>query len=143
MSAPGDRGKAAEKAVLAVLTKWNTKYVRFVYERLADARAARGAIKAQISDFIIHVPDRFVMLEVKETTHEYRIAKDKLAQLPRMKKWIEAGASGLALIHHSETCLWRPVNLIHIETGLPSWDLRHVPTYHSAEAALQATGWFN
>jgi Holliday junction resolvase len=143
VSSPGDRGKAAEKTVLGVLTKWNLKYVRFAFERLADARAARGAIKAQLCDFIVHVPDHFVMLEVKETTHEFRIAKDKLAQLPNMKKWIEAGATGLALIHHSTLLQWRVVDLALIATGEPSWDLREFPLWPSAEAALVSTQLFN
>lgn len=143
MSTVGQRGKSEEKVVGEVLTKWNAKYARFAYTKLADARAARGAIKAQLCDFIIHVPDCFVMLEVKSSKHEFRIAKDKLAQLPLMKKWIEAGATGIALIHHSTIFQWRVIDLSLIATGEPSWDLREFPLWPSAEAALISTRLFN
>ena len=143
MTSPGDRGKAAEKAAENVLAAWNTKYFGFAYERLADARSARGALKAQLCDFLVKVSDDpIILLEVKETTHEYRIAKDKLAQLPRIKKWIAARATGLLLVHHSTLFQWRVVDMKHLATGEPSWDLREFRLYPSAEAALTATGLF-
>lgn len=142
MTSIGQRGKSEEKIVGEILARWNAKYAHFAYTKLADARAARGAIKAQLCDFIVHVPDHFVMLEVKSTAHEFRLAKDKLSQLPNMKKWIDAGATGFALIHHSTLFQWRIVDLSLIATGEPSWDLREFRLYPSAEAALTATGLF-
>lgn len=139
----GDRGKWAEAEVTDVLTEWNKRKLEFAFERLADARAARGAIKAQLCDFICQVSyngDRlekhFVMLEVKETRHDYRLAKDKVAQLPLMKKWLRAHAEGLLLVYHSVLQKWRAVCLSQLTIGLPSWDLRDAPLYDTAEQAL-------
>lgn len=138
----GKRGKFAEKEVLDFLARWNTSNAHFAFEKLADARAARGAIKAQISDFILQLGGRenprFIILEVKETTHHFRIAKDKLAQLPRIRKWYHAGAEGVMLIYHRGLQGWRVVDLSTLELGVPSWDLRRYDLFDNAEGALNA-----
>lgn len=135
-----DRGKDSEKAVLAALEKMNDASVGFAFERLPDARSARGRIKKQISDFIVMKDGYFHPLEVKETEHNYRLAKDKLDQLPRLKKWARAGSKPLVLVHHSSLDVWRtvPFELLAATPLPPSWDLSELRTYPTAEAALKA-----
>lgn len=139
----GQRGKSTEKQVQDILDLWNQKKLEFAYERLPDARAARGAIKAQVADFMIGIMaghpaayKQFILLEVKESKHECRLAKDKIAQLPRIKKWVRACATGLVLVHHTETRLWRLVNADDLEIGKPSWDLTPYPVFDTPWAAL-------
>lgn len=135
-----DRGKDAEAAVLAVLEKMNDASVEFAFERLPDARAAAGRIKKQLSDYIVMDRDYFHPLEVKQTEHDFRLSKDKLDQLPRLKKWARAGAIPIVLVHHSVLDMWRSVPFEMLAaTPLPSsWDLSELPTYPTAEAALKA-----
>ena len=136
----GQRGKVAEKAVQEILELWNVKKAAFAFERLPDARAARGALKAQVSDFMIGLTTdtgrHFVLLEVKECKHPHRLPRDKVAQLPRIKKWVRACAAGLVLVNHTEIGKWRIVNSLDLESGVPSWDLSAYPTYDTAWAAL-------
>jgi len=135
-----DRGKDAEKEVLAVLEKMNDASVVFAFERLPDARAAAGRVKKQLSDYIVMDGGYFHPLEVKQTEHNYRLSKDKLDQLPRLKKWARAGARPIVLVHHSELDVWRsvPFEMLAITPLPPSWDLSGLPTYQTAEAAFRA-----
>lgn len=134
----GDRGKAAEKAVLEYLEKVNEARVNFAFERLPDARAARGRLKRQLSDYIVEYAGGFYPLEVKETKHDRRLAKDKIEQLPRLKKWRLAGARPIVLVYHSELDQWRlPDFGIFMRSPIPpSWDMSDEPLFDSAEDAL-------
>ena len=136
-----NRGKSAEKSVDAVLKKWNN-LAAFAYHRLPDARSARGALAAQPADFYFCSKGVFGHLEVKETEHEYRLAKDKVSQLAILKKFSMAGAVSLVLVHHSTLKKWRVLYAGGLASDVPSWDLREVQTYDSAEDALVATGYF-
>ena len=136
-----DRGKAAEKAVEKVLKEWN-QYAIFAYWRLPDARSARSFLTAQPGDFGWFCDGRGGILEVKSTQHAYRIAKDKISQLATLKKLDLAGAENLILIHHTTENVWRMVRPGNLDSDLPSWDLREVPTFKTPEAALKSTGWF-
>lgn len=137
----GQRGKAAEKAVEQVLKKWNGK-ANFAYFRLADSRAARGMIAAQPGDFSWFCGGRGGILEVKESQHPYRIAKDKVSQLPTLHKLQLAGASNLILVHHSTEKVWRAVPAEALPFGVPSWDLSGFKTFPTPEEAMLSTGWF-
>lgn len=141
-----DRGKYAEKQVTSLLEAQSTTYADFAFERLPDARAARGAFKAMVADFDIGVGSLglAVFLEVKEMKHLFRIAKDKLEQLARLRKWKLAGRTFYVLVYHSESDKWRlvPDSFFGLEGTPASWDLRPLPEYPSAEAALKSTGWF-
>lgn len=141
----GQRGKDAEGDVEDLLKRWNVERMEFAYERLPDARAARGVIKAQLSDYICMVgwtdglgvlQKHFVILEVKETRHDYRLAKDKLEQLPRIHKWLRAHADGVVLVKHTLLNKWRAICATQLTIGLPSWDLRDMPLYDTPEQAL-------
>lgn len=126
-SAIGTRGKETEKQVKLLLEEFN-KRSDFAYDRQPDARAAGGHLKAAICDFIVWFKsgdkNLSVLLEVKETQHDYRLTRDKVSQLPRMKKVVSAGAYGYIIVYHSTIKKWRIININDLEFGVPSWDLR-------------------
>ena len=138
----GQRGKAAEKRVDAVLKKWNDK-AGFAYWRLPDTRAARNYLPAQPGDFGFFCNKRGGIIEVKATEHAYRLPKGKIAQLPMLRVLAMAGAHSVILIHHSKEDVWRAVPPGWLAPDVPSWDLTGVPTHANAEDALLSTGWFN
>lgn len=130
------RGKSTEKAVEKVLSAWNEAHSDFAWHRFPDARAAMGRLKAQPSDYLYFAGSFGGLLEVKETKHDYRLPRDKISQLPVMRKFSMAGATNIVLVHHSTTNLWRIAYLSYFEGTPPSWDMSDLPTYASAEAAL-------
>jgi len=137
----GARGKQAEKTVEAILKKWNGKST-FAYWRLPDARSARSFLSAQPGDFGFYCGANAGIIEVKSTTHAFRIAKDKISQLAVLTKLEMAGAKSVILINHSVEGVWRAVLPTQLEIGLPSWNLSEFKTYASAEEALKSTGYF-
>lgn len=138
----GQRGKKAERLVEAVLKKWNGK-ADFAYWRLPDSRSARNFLAAQPGDYAYFSHPHGGIVEVKETQHPRRIAKDKISQLPVLQKFALAGAKSVILIHHSVEGKWRMVLPSQLEFGKPSWDLSGFAVYESAEEALLASGYFN
>lgn len=148
----GDRGKYAEKEVEKVLKRMNDQYMGFAFDRQPDARAARGTMKAALCDFLwwwnYETPEGLSasisgLLEVKATEHEYRLAKDRLAQLPRMRKVTYAGGYGVVLVYHSTLEMWRAATLVFFAGDIPpSWDLSKLPLFKTPEAALCSTGLF-
>ena len=135
-------GKKAEKIVEAVLKKWNGRS-GFAYFRLPDSRAARNFLTAQPGDFAYYCGPRAGILEVKSTQHPYRLAKDKISQLPTLKKLSAAGAANLVLVNHTTEGVWRILYPGGLDASVPSWDLRNVETYPDAESALFSTGYFD
>ena len=135
-------GKKAEKLVEAVLKKWNGRS-GFAYFRLPDSRAARNFLTAQPGDFAYYCGPRAGILEVKSTQYPYRLAKDKISQLPTLKKLSAAGASNLVLVQHTTENVWRVLYPGGLDSSVPSWDLRNVETYPDAESALFSTGYFD
>lgn len=138
----GERGKNAEAEVTKVLEVWNGAYASFAYERLPDARAARGRLKAQIADFMVWNLPHNIPLEVKSTEHNYRIEKDKLDQLPRLKKVALAGAKCYVLVHFKTIDKWRVAPISYFEFGVPSWDMSNLKTFDTPKEALESTGFF-
>jgi hypothetical protein len=96
-----------------------------------------GRFKAMIGDFEFFLPGTHGVIEVKETKHDYRIAKDKLEQLPRLHKRAMCGGTCIVLVYHSTTKLWRSFLAIDLEIGKPSWDLSGYEQFESAKAALE------
>lgn len=137
----GQRGKKAEKEVDVLLKKWNGR-ASFSHYRMPDARAAMGRLSASPGDFIYFTCTCAGFIEIKSTEHSYRIAKDKISQLPTLKKFEMAGARSVILIHHSTENVWRAVTPDMLIEGSPSWDLSKHQTYSTAEAALISTGYF-
>ncbi|WP_152681303.1 hypothetical protein [Oligella urethralis] len=112
------------------LQSLSERVAEFDYERLPDARSAMGRFKSMVGDFAWFYPGRHGVIEVKETQHDYRLAKDKLPQLARLKKRVLAGGTCLILVYHSTANVWRCLDaakLPLIERG--SWDLREMPTF--------------
>lgn len=140
---PEKTGKETEKLVETLLKEMNTRS-GFSYHRLPDAKAARGFLAAQPADFGWWSTDgqRNLggYLEVKATKHEYRLAKDKVPQLPMLHKHALAGAVCLVLVHHYLLGKWRIIDAQRLETGVPSWDLSEYPLYDSAKDALKVSG---
>ena len=133
-----DRGKKAEDAVHKALTKWAKGYADRDYSRLLDTRAAGRGVKSASADFEFFAPGVHGLAEVKETKHDYRLARDKLPQLARMRKRELAGGLCLVLVHHSTTKLWRITSISAlIDSGdQGSWNLTDLPTYADAASAL-------
>lgn len=133
----GDRGKEAEGKVKKHLEDLNKKILPFLFEKLPDARAARGALKAVICDFLIQCRGITFYLEVKETQHPYRLSKDKVPQLTKLRKAELAGGVPMVLVWHSLQNKWRVAPISYFDGDTPaSWDLRDLPLHASLDLAL-------
>ena len=141
LSIPPEKvGKETEKLVESLFTEWN-KSQDFAWHRLPDAKSARGALKAQPADFMFMSKGTFGFVEVKALKHEYRLPRDRLSQLPTLKKWSLAGACSLILVFHYTIGKWR-VLYPGIPADVTSWDLSKVEAYDTLETALLVTGYF-
>lgn len=137
----GQRGKAAEKLVEAILKRWNNR-ADFAYWRLPDSRSARSFLAAQPGDICYFSGKHAGIIEIKSSEHPYRIPKAMISQLPTLMKLELAGASSVILVLHKGLDKWRVVLPSQLEQGLPSWDLSAFPLFDTAEAALKSTGYF-
>lgn len=137
MATTANRGKKAEADAHEFLKELSGRRAEFDFERLPDARAAMGRFKAMIGDFEFFLPGTHGVIEVKETKHDYRIAKDKLEQLPRLHKRAMCGGTCIVLVYHSTTKLWRSFLAVDLQIGKPSWDLSGYEQFESAKAALE------
>ena len=138
---PEKTGKETEKLVEKLLEGWNQN-ANFSWHRLPDAKAARGFLAAQPADYVWWRLPHGGYLEVKATKHAYRLSKDKVTQLPSLRKHAQAGARCYVLVHHYLEGKWRVINAATMEVNVPSWDLSQLPTYNSADDALKSTGFF-
>src|SRR5574340_230948 len=111
-------GRETEKLVEDVLSRQNSRGDT-AHLRFPDAKAARGLLKAQISDYLVVARGQSYFIEAKALKHLSRLPKDRLTQLPLLKKFQMAGASGIVLIHHYMSGVWRAVNIAHLEFGVP------------------------
>ena len=135
----GQRGKRAETIVEGWLKTLNSKFARFKYLRLPDARSARGRMKAMPSDFIVFSPRGATFLEVKEVDHEFRIPKANITQLPELRAYQLAGCRACVLVLFKVQWRWRCVDvkdIPFIEKG--SWDWSEFPDYATPEEAFEA-----
>lgn len=138
----GQRGKTAEKAVAKHFDTLNTRFAHFAFERLSDARSAGGMLKKQISDYLVWWGQWSVPLEVKSTEHDYRLPNTALSQLPKLNKISLAGAKPYVLVLFKKLNQWRIAPASYFAFGVPSWDMRDLPLYDSAQDALESTGYF-
>lgn len=136
---PEQVGKETEKLVEAVLRDRNNSQT-FAWLRFPDAKAARGFLQAQISDYLAVANGTSYFIEVKATRHAYRLTSDRVPQLALLHKFESAGSIGLVLVHHYIESVWRLISVDDLPTGQPSWDLRSHETFTSAEAALASLG---
>lgn len=133
----GKRGKVAEKLVQKHFDYLNNSLVAFVYDRLPDSRAARGLIQAQLCDYFATAAGTTFAVEVKETDHAYRLAKDKLPQLPKLRKSALAGRVPLIVIYHAQLKKWRCLPIAFFAGPIPpSWDMTPMPLFDRLEDAL-------
>lgn len=132
---PETVGKETEKIVEEVLNQFNSRW-DFAYHRLPDSKSARGALAAQPADFIVSA-GRGGFLEVKAVKHSYRLSRDSVRQLPLLKKFEMAGTPSTILVFHYLENIWRVARPADLTAGAPSWDLRPLPTYITAEGALR------
>jgi hypothetical protein len=133
-----DRGKSAEKAVRAALAAYSAKHAEFDWERLVDSRSSRGRVSAQVADFAFFFPCGHGAIEVKTIAHDFRIARSKVPQLPKLRKRTLAGGHCFLLVYHSTNKAWRAVRVQNLAPDVPSWDLSGFAPYTSADAAVEA-----
>lgn len=138
---PEKVGKATEVIIEELFALWNKSQL-FAWHRMPDAKAARGRLKAQPADFLYRNGKSSGFLEVKALKHAHRLPSARVTQLPTLLKWSMAGSGDLILIHHYMEGVWRAVKAADLDPSVPSWDLRNVRTFPSAEMALLNTGWF-
>lgn len=140
-----DRGVVAEKAVQGYLDWWQGRSAYREYNRLTDSKAAGRIIKAAPADFeyyqgsIVDNPPAFGLIEVKETKHGYRLDRDKLPQLARLRKREKVGGRCPVVIFHSTIEKWRCIPRASdlMEFGdKGSWNLSGLPTFDTVDAAL-------
>lgn len=141
-----NRGKDPEDDVKEFLDKWAAASPHREANRLLDSRAARIIIQASKADFDFYTgwdPTSafFGLIEVKSTEHEYRLARDKVPQLPALRKRAMCGGICVVLVHHSTLKQWR---LLHsgwmADNGdRGSWNIGHLPLWDTPEQALRAS----
>jgi hypothetical protein len=127
----GSRGKASEKAIKAMLEKFNRRYARFDYERVYDARSARGRATARTGDYNVWCNSIPYTIEVKEVDHKFRLPAKNFdaAAVARMEKRLLSGTTCLVLVFHKPLGLWRMPSLDVFSEAKPSWDLTAWPTF--------------
>ena len=140
-SAHADRGAYAEARVAEALKSWVRGGPGREANRLLDTRAAKRIVRSAPADFEFFCvsPACHGLIEVKSTVHEYRLAHDKVPQLPSLRQ--RAGCGGLCavLVYHSTSKVWRSASVrwLVLALGGASWDLTPLDTYPTARAALQ------
>lgn len=138
-----NRGVYAESKVQHYLDWWVSLDTHREFNRMVDSKAAGRIIKSAPADFEYFCigPDgvsQHGLIEVKQTEHEYRLARDKVPQLPRLRKREKCGGTSAVLVYHSTLKVWRCVGVKQLaETGdKGSWNLIAERTYASCGDAL-------
>lgn len=103
MTTKGDLGKWAEGEVMSWLNERADLQYDFAFHRFPDARAARGALGKQPSDFLV-APGwgkQSFLFEVKETAQKSRLPIKKIRQYGKMKMFHAAGMGAAVLVYAS------------------------------------------
>lgn len=139
-----NRGQKSETAAMKFLDAWQKALPRQrEFSRLVDTKAAGRVVKAAASDFEFFTLGSGLsvhgLLEVKETEHLYRLERDKVPQLARLRKRANCGGLCLVAVRHSIPNQWRVVTAHYLATtgDKGSWNLADLPTFDSIELALQ------
>lgn len=135
-SEKADRGKWAEKQVQGFLAACSAQNAHLDWERLPDSRSSMGRVAAQVADFAFFTVDAHGVIEVKTCAHDFRLARAKLSQLPRMRKRFLAGGRCFVVVYHSTTKKWRKVPIQLLDQGATSWDLAGFTEYDTVAEAL-------
>jgi hypothetical protein len=140
-----NRGKVGEDIVQKYLTAWMAANTKREFARLVDTKSAGRIIKAADADFAYWCVSEGVayhgLIEVKETEHGYRLGRDRLTQLPRMRKREKCGGRSFVLVLHTtlgKQGKWRAMGVPYLtDTGdKGSWNLSNLPLCDSAQEAL-------
>ena len=138
----GAMGKAEEAIVAKWLGTRSARDVGFWWHRFPDARAARGALAAQPSDFIVVTGARCVFLEVKATSISTRLPKDKVGQYGTLMSAWWAGATIYVLVHRTVEDDWLILTSAQLFTPgdlIPtSFSFTGLHSFETAEAALSS-----
>lgn len=139
-----NRGVFAEKKVKDYLEEWQAGDTRREFSRLTDSKAAGRIIKAAKADFeyFSHPLGTLCvhgLIEVKETEHEYRIARDKVSQLPGLRKREKCGGRSAVLVYHSTIKVWRVAGVEYLAKNgdKGSWNLSEHPLFLTCGEALR------
>jgi hypothetical protein len=141
-----DRGKEAENAANKYLSLWGGGHANREFNRLVDTKAAGRIIKASKADFdFFYFPTNSVfsfhgLLEVKETEHEYRLARSKVSQMPSLIKRMKCGGTCLVLVHHSTIDKWRCIDARWMRDNgdKGSWNIGDFPMFDGVGEALRS-----
>lgn len=133
-----NRGATAEKAAQKFMEAWAKDHPTREANRLVDAKAAGRIIKAAAADFEFFALPGHGLIEVKETEHEYRLARDKVPQLARLRRRAKCGGICVVAVLHSPTGQWRVLDaaVMAVTGDKGSWDLRGTPYFASIGEAL-------
>lgn len=134
-----NRGKKSEDAMSKFLSAWALTHPNREANRLTDSKAAGRIIKAAAADFEYFCKAGHGLIEVKETEHEYRLARDKVPQLARLRKRTHCGGVCFVAVFHSTLRKWRIVDATYLAaTGdKGSWNLGDVAAYDDLTTAMQ------
>ena len=142
-----NRGAYAEKKVKEYLDVWQTGSNYREFNRLTDSKAAGRIIKAAVADFEYFFHDfesspQHGLIEVKQTEHDYRLARGNVSQLARLRKREKCGGKSFVVIYHSALRRWRITGTEYLATqgDKGSWNLADFPTYATCGEALQSVG---
>ena len=135
-------GKGLETRLKKLFTAEQERNSRFAFERLHDARAARGKFPPQPSDFLINTYNctgrpLCIYLEAKETENEDKITIDSFSQFPRIYRKILAGATGLLVVYHTIRKLYRFVPLARFPISTRTFKLEGEKTYKKLDQLLE------
>jgi hypothetical protein len=139
------RGKEPEKEVHEFIDEWAAKSPHREANRLLDSRAAKRIIEAAKADFDFYcgfdpATAYFGLIEVKSTEHEYRLARDKVPQLPHLRKRAMCGGVCVVLVFHSTLKKWRlcEASWLGNSGDKGSWNIGHLHGWDTPEEALHA-----
>lgn len=138
-----NRGVKAESAMAKFLSVWSGETTYREVNRLVDSKAAGRVIKAAAADFEYFEArwpsdTRHGLIEVKSTEHDYRLARDKLPQLARLRKRTKCGGKCLVAVYHSTLDIWRVVDVEWLLSNgdKGSWNLSDVKWYGALDDAM-------
>lgn len=147
-----NRGDWAEKKVKAYLEWWQAQDPRREFTRLVDTKAAGRIIKAAAADFeyfnlytakglpeVLSLPING-LIEVKETAHDYRLGRERVSQLPRIRKREKCGGTSYVLVYHTGIKKWRGMDVpfLMADNDKGSWDMRKLPLFDTCDEALNS-----
>lgn len=135
-----DRGKWAEKQARDWMESQSGKDSTFVYHRYPDAKAARGALAKQPSDYLVSAMGSIYHIEVKETQQINRLPKSKIRQYGMLLKWHWGNITPYVVVFRSEVNDWvylGPDELFCFDDCPPSFDMTSRPRFPTCNELLK------